>query len=217
MALFSLFPRPASSISSTSDKTAEYGVYKPAFVKTESFTDTKDRWMDPAVTYLRARDVAQGIGNNIYNADKNITRVEFTTLLVRMLDLKPGTGAPVEFKDADKIPAYAKECIDIASSYGLIEGYEGYFSPTDNITRQDMFVITHRALTITNILPATIPDKAVDFADFGNVSAYAQEPVTVLAKLGLIDGYEDNTIRPLTNTKRGECAQFLYNVLELDR
>lgn len=198
-------------------KTAEYGVYKPAFVKTESFTDTKDRWMDPAVTYLRARDVAQGIGNNIYNADKNITRVEFTTLLVRMLDLKPGTGAPVEFKDADKIPAYAKECIDIASSYGLIEGYEGYFSPTDNITRQDMFVITHRALAITNILPATIPDKAVDFTDFGNVSAYAQEPVTVLAKLGLIDGYEDNTIKPLTNTKRGECAQFLYNVLELDR
>lgn len=198
-------------------KTSVFGEYKPAYVEPQSFTDTKGRWMDPAVTYLRTRGVAQGVGDNVFNADSNITRAEFTTLFVRMMDLKAGPKAPIVFNDADKIPAYAKECIDIASSYELVEGYQNNFSPNDSISRQEMFVITYRALNKLNLLPATIPDKEVTFADLDTVAAYAKESITVLTKLGLVDGYDDNTVRPREYTKRGECAQFLYNVLELDR
>ena len=195
---------------------AESGNFEVYYANVQSFDDTKGRWMDNAARYLRARNVAYGIGNNLYAPDNNITRAEFTSLLVRMLNLELGDLTPTEFKDADSIPAYAKEAIDIASAYGLVEGYQGIFAPNDQITRQDMFIITYRALVKMEMIPAEAASEAT-FPDFADTSDYAKAGISVLSETGLVNGDENNRLLPKKQATRGECLQFLFNVLQLDR
>lgn len=186
-------------------------------VEVKSFDDTKGLWMDNAAKYLRARDVAKGIGNNLYNPYGQITRAQFTTLLVRMLNLELDGLTPVDFKDAADVPNFAKDAVAIASAYGLIQGYEGNFMPNAQITRQDMFVITYRALEKMDMIPADIQGEAPAFVDFDKTSNYAKDNITVLAKMGLIKGSDKKELLPLNQATRGECLQFLYNILMLDR
>ena len=195
---------------------AESGNFEVYYANVQSFDDTKGRWMDNAARYLRARNVAYGIGNNLYAPDNNITRAEFTSLLVRMLNLELGDLTPTEFRDADSIPAYAKEAIDIASAYGLVEGYQGIFAPNDQITRQDMFIITYRALVKMEMIPAEAASEAT-FPDFADTSDYAKAGISVLSETGLVNGDENNRLLPKKQATRGECLQFLFNVLQLDR
>lgn len=192
------------------------GDFQVQYVDVQSFDDTKGKWMDDAAKYLRARDVAKGIGNNLYAPDNNITRAEFTALLVRTLNLELDGLTPVEFKDAGSIPDYAKELIDIASAHGLIEGYQGNFAPNDQISRQDMFIITYRALSKMEMVPAQATADAT-FPDFADTADYAKAGISVLAETDLVHGDHNGNLLPKKQATRGECLQFLFNVLQLDR
>jgi hypothetical protein len=48
------------------------------------------------------------------------------------------------------------------------------------------------------------------FADSNSVPAWAEDGVKKLYSIGIINGYEDNTILPLNNIKRAEAAVMLY-------
>ncbi|HMM06125.1 MAG TPA: S-layer homology domain-containing protein [Clostridiales bacterium] len=199
-------------------KIYDFGQYKPAYVEAKSFGDTAGKWMDDAAKYLRVRNVAQGVGSNHYEPNRDITRAEFTTLIVRMLDIEAKDGNEKLFLDRTDIPSWANQSIKIAASHGIILGDDkGYFLPNHKITRQDMFLMTSRALETMHMMPATIPDTPITFTDFNTTSAYAKEAIEKLAKLKLVNGDNNNKLNPRSNATRGECAQFLYNVLLIDR
>lgn len=195
---------------------SETGDFVVHYADVPSFDDTKGKWMDDAAKYLRARNVARGIGDNLYNPDGNLTRADFTTLLVRMLNLKLDGLTPVKFNDADSIPDYAKDAIDIASAHGLIEGYQGNFAPNDQISRQDMFIITYRALVKMELLSDDVSAGKDSFPDFADTSDYAKNGIGILAETGLVKGDGDGYLLPKKQATRGECLQFLFNVLQLD-
>lgn len=198
-------------------KIFKFGEYEPIYIPAVSFNDTMGLWMDTAVKYLRIRDVAQGIGNNQYAPERPITRAEYTALLMRTFDLRVADGYKGAFKDTD-IPDYAKDYIDIAASHAFILGDgNGYFLPNDNITRQDMFILTYRVMLAMDMLPATIPNTPVTFKDFDQTASYAKDAVEVLAKLKLVNGDTNGYLNPTANTSRAESAQFFYNILSQDR
>ncbi len=191
-----------------------YTVEVPCGETVGSFDDCVGKWMDEATRYLRARGIAEGVGDNLYNPDGQITRAEYAALIVRTLELKDNGVAPKEFADEADIPEWAIDEVDIASSYGILQGDdEGKCNPNAKIKREDMLLITYRTLDIMGMIPETIPDRDINLNDIDDLSDYAAEEVTALFKLGFINGNDDGTLNPLGTSTRAEGAQVLYNVL----
>lgn len=98
-------------------------------------------------------------------------------------------------------------------SLGIVKGNENYnLNPNDNITRQDMFVMTARAMTITNMLPRISTRQWVAFEDWAQMAPYASANIQRLARLKLVNGFE-HRLEPTKFALRSEAAEFLTNIL----
>ena len=122
-------------------------VYKRQIVyNPKSFTDLGNHaWADDAITRLAARGIINGITATTYGPARNITRADFTTLIVRAFGFE---GEAASFADVSA-NAYYAETVGIAKTLGIVGGVnESDFAPTAEITRQDMMVIVARALDV---------------------------------------------------------------------
>jgi hypothetical protein len=99
---------------------------------------------------MGSRLIVSGTGNNNYEPDREITRAEFATIVVRALGLRAGSGTS-QFPDVTNNSWYAG-FIQTAVEYGLINGYEtGNFGPNDAITREQAMTIIARAMNQTKL------------------------------------------------------------------
>ena len=52
-----------------------------------------------------------------------------------------------------------------------------------------------------------------EFEDDENIPDWAREAVYMMYERGFISGYEDNTVRPMSNVTRAEAAAMIYNII----
>ena len=143
--------------------------------------------------------------------DQSITRAEFVTILVRALHLESDPNvAGVNFDDVLEGQWYY-EPIQIASSLKIVNGYNEYrFEPNRNITRQEI------AKIIAKAFESSIPfdGEAVNFTDV--TENWAKPFIDQVSMVGIVNGYKDNTFKPLNNATRAEAVKMLYNALHLE-
>lgn len=171
-------------------------------------------WAKKPIEVLASKGILKGISETEYAPQTNITRADFLYCLVRTL----GADAKADgnFDDIGKDAYYYKE-IAAARKLGITGGTgNNKFSPDAGITRQDMMVLTERALRMLNRLDAqgTASDLS-QFADKSLVAAYAVNGVASVVKEGLITG-SGGKINPRGNTTRAEAAVFLYRIYNND-
>ncbi|MDR1136209.1 MAG: S-layer homology domain-containing protein [Clostridiales Family XIII bacterium] len=167
-------------------------------------------WALPFLEELIAAGVISGRSDGSLDPKGEVTRAEFTKMLVLALDIKAG-GEAVVFSDDVKDGDWHKTFVDIASSNGLIQGISGTsFAPNNKITRQDLCVIMYRALAALNItLPA--PDGGV-FPDDGAIADYAKDAVSMLKQIGIVSGREDGRFDPEAYASREETAKIISGI-----
>mgnify|MGYP000829231835 CR=1 FL=1 len=117
----------------------------------------------------------------------------------------------LDFTDNDIIPQWAVPAVKAVYKEGIILGRvnddgTSTFAPYDNITRAEAMTILGRILPNNDDLP-NLP-----FADKNDIPQWAEEGVSKLYSTGIVSGYEDNTILPNNNMKRGEAATILYKI-----
>ena len=181
-------------------------VYNP-----KSFTDLGNHaWADDAITRLAARGIINGITATTYGPARNITRADFTTLIVRAFGFE---GEVASFADVPA-NAYYAEPVGIAKTLGIVGGVnESDFAPTAEITRQDMMVIVARALDKAGyVLDAS---ESPEFSDTAEVADYAKDAVQMLTASGIIAG-SNGKINPKGKTTRAEVAVILDRILFTD-
>ena len=86
----------------------------------------------------------------------------------------------------------------------------------ENITRQDAAVILYNALKISK--PELAQNNEIErllFNDSDDISSYAIHSVSVLNKLGVLNGDDNGCMKPLANTSRAEAAVMINKVLSL--
>lgn len=126
------------------------------------------------------------------------------------------------FVDEDTIPSWFLDSVLKAKALGIVEGSpSGNFNPNNKITRQDIFVMCHRALLKFDMLPVTPAETSRGstppaFIDWGMTAGYAKAPITELFKAGLINGVGGNKLNPTGFATRYQGSQFLYNILKMD-
>lgn len=59
-------------------------IYNP-----DVFSDVKNHWAKDFINNMGSRLVVNGVGNNNYDPDRNITRAEFAAIMVKVLGLEP--------------------------------------------------------------------------------------------------------------------------------
>ena len=199
-------PTPTQGPVSTPEPTA---TPEPNNEQSERFTDIDSvPWAKEAILSLAQRGVINGTSDTTYSPQNPIRRADFIMLLMRMLDLK---GEITESFDDVPKDKYYYESVALAKSLGIISGVgDNKFNPEGSITRQDMMVMTYRALSKLGMADMNTADLSV-FADSANVADYARESVSHLVGAGYISG-DNGNLNPIANTTRAETAVFLYKL-----
>ncbi len=101
---------------------------------------------------------------------------------------------------------WAEKQIDAWSNYGIINGYEGRFSPDNKITRGDFAVVLNKLMAYEK----TTENR---FADLGE--KYYTESILKLNKAGVMQGY-DGKISPEDSLTREEAAIMICRALGIE-
>ena len=164
-----------------------------------------DHWAHDAIVYCAENGIVKGRTDGTFDPEGSIKRDEVAAMLDRAFDA--AEIEKVAFKDVTE-GWYVKEVLSAAGK-GLFVGYpEGTFCPENAITRQDAMIVISRLLNVKG--------EAADLKDFKDANAvgsWAVAEVAGVVKAGVIEGYEDGTLRPTNNITRAEFAKIMFKVL----
>jgi hypothetical protein len=176
-----------------------------------SFNDIRGyEWAKKQIEVLAAKGIMNGRTEKQFEPSAGITRAEYIGALVRAL----GVTAHVEdsFSDVDKDSSYYNE-ISTAKKLGITNGTgNGYFRPEETISRQDMLVLTERALrSLKRINRAGTVKDLEQYVDKAELADYAVNGIASLVLEGLVEG-SGVRLDVRSDATRAEAAVLLYRV-----
>lgn len=182
-----------------------------------AFRDTANHWAEATVQDIGSRMIINGIGNQLFDPDRDITRAEFVAIVVRGLGIKPENAASA-FSDVKSIDWYAS-AIHTAVSYGLINGFEdGAFRPNDSITREQAMMVLARAMSITDLkakLQAKAPAEMLKtYQDADAVAQWAKIGIAECIEAGIVSGRSSTLLAPKAFMTRAEVATIIHKLLQ---
>ncbi|HCX03478.1 MAG TPA: hypothetical protein DHM42_03255 [Clostridiales bacterium] len=173
--------------------------------KEDSFSDINEHWAIDYIEGIMEKDVINGYPDGTFRPNNNVTREEFASLLVRVLDLEKNSDMTFE----DALNRWSTEDVSTAAYHDIVKGYnETSFGPADLITREQMAVMIARALGLE------AAEIEVEFKDIEDISQWAKPSVLSVLNKGLIEGYPDGSFRPKDYLTRAEAVKVLYFVME---
>lgn len=181
------------------------------------FADVNNHWAKAAVNNMGSRMVIDGVGNGSYEPDRDMTRAEFATAIVKALGLEPGKGAE-SFADVPSNTWYSGY-VKTAAAYGIIKGYsDTAFGPEDKITREQAMTMLARAMKITGLntgLTGSERDKLIGaYTDSSAVASFANDSVGQCIKTGVVSGRGNNLLAPKAYVTRAEVAAMIERLLQ---
>ncbi|QJD84616.1 endo-1,4-beta-xylanase [Cohnella herbarum] len=191
-----------------------FSKYAAAFVQVE-FTDLdQSAWAKTSIAALAARGIVKGVSAKSFAPNKEVTRAEFVQMLVQTLDLHAkNTGK--SFSDVKEGQWYY-DAIMSAHQLGIVKGkQDGSFGIQEKISRQDMVVMTYRALSAAGLKLQPIKEAAA-FSDAKVIAGYAQESVAAMQRAGIVEGMADNKFAPMATANRAQAAVILNQLLSLE-
>lgn len=166
-------------------------------------SDFWGHWAQGYIAQLMNEGVVQGDDQGRVNPENNITRAEFTAIVVRAFDFAPQTGSVAGFPDVAAGQWYYSY-FATARREGIVQGDDlGRANPSANITRVEATVILARVLDLP------VPTVTTNFADSATIPAWAASGVATMVDRGVVIGYPDGNFRPQWNLTRAEAFAML--------
>ena len=120
-------------------------IYIPSYI-TITFPDIEGHWAEDYIEDMASAGIIEGYEDDTFRPDDYITRQEVTTILQRVLKLKPKTDVSM-FADGDQIASWAVESVATMTAADIIKGYEdNTFRPEDFMTRAETTSLIYRAI-----------------------------------------------------------------------
>lgn len=165
-----------------------------------TFKDVGDttQYKDSIIT-LSTLGLIKGYEDGSFKPDSGITRAEFTTMIIRALDLEDERSKEVDVPFMDLLGHYARFNIMTAYEMGIINGFgDGDFHPDDEITYEQAMKIV--------VCTLGYGDKAVAYG------GYPMGYLTVGGQLGLTKEITAGNSEPAS---RGVIAKLIDNSLNV--
>lgn len=162
-----------------------------------------------------------------FKPDINITRAEFTEMIVKAQQLPFNYQGDLSFNDVSR--SYTNNLwdfryVETAARAGIVKGIQpGVFDPESNITRQDAAVIIAKALNLKLLTDRAKIEKGLTkyFKDYKDIDYYAAASVLAIAQKGFITGSpvdpkdksKGNNFNPKSFTLRGDAAIIVAKIM----
>jgi hypothetical protein len=182
-----------------------------------TFSDIQNNWAQKDIELLASKMLIAGKTETAYEPGSNITRAEFSALLVRALGLEEGVLSKGQFKDVDSAAWYAGS-IAAAVAENIIKGYDGsIFKPDNKITREEMAVMIVRAARVAGkedtLSDSEQKELLARFKDQQKISSWAASDAALTVKAGIVSGMPDGGFSPGSNADRAQSAAILKRFL----
>jgi len=179
------------------------------------FSDTASvqSWAGSAIAIAAAKGIVQGIGNNNYAPNANVTRAEFAAMLVNAYQLQDlnATNSFTDVKSSD----WFSNAVSSAVEAGIVNGETAKsFAPNATITRAEMATMAARALEVVKGYQVTTEDSNVltKFHDAAAINSTLTNGVALAASLGIVIGDNDN-FNPNASSTRAQAAVVMSRML----
>ena len=178
------------------------------------FTDTvKGAWYQGAVEYVYRNGIMTGTSATTFEPGTTLSRAMVAQILYN-LEGQPdiseeNLGYPYSDVDAE---AWYGDAVYWARINGVATGYEdNTFRPNRAVTREELAQMLYNYAQYKEIILPAVGDLS-KFPDGGKVSSWAQTAMKWATGLGVINGYEDSTLRPGGSTTRAEAASMILGL-----
>lgn len=191
------------------DRSGRYGLLR----YDKAFDDVPaSYWAHEAIRRMAARQIVQGVDGASFAPKRDVTRAEFAVLIVRALDLD--SAKPNPFRDVDARRAYAPAIAAVFEA-GIANGRsQDTFGPEDTLSREEMAVMLMNAYRFRTGSEASAAGKRADFKDVDDVGKWAQNAVSAVNNLGLMQGRGGDRFMPQATVSRAETAQVVSLLLD---
>lgn len=177
------------------------------------FKDAIPSWAKEDVAQAAAKLLVSGDNANIFGGNKNITRAEIISIVVKGLGILPDDSY-ANFKDVDAKSQYARE-IAAAKAAGLVKGRSGdTFDPNTLVTREELATILSNALEYAGKKNEANQGVLNKYKDNASVSSYAKSAVAFVVDQKILQGVSATKLDPQSNVTK---AQTVVTVMRLLR
>lgn len=180
----------------------------------KTFSDIKNTKYKTAVEALARRGIVDGMTDNLFCPELNVTRAQFTAIVVRALGLSEKSN--VVYNDVLKNDWFYNS-VAVAHNYGIIKGVsKTEFSPNGSITCEQAAIMISRVARLCG-MNTYVDEKETKqilshYSDFANASDSAFEALAFCCENGIIDN-NSSRLNPKKALTRGEVATMIYNML----
>ncbi|WP_348622603.1 fibronectin type III domain-containing protein [Paenibacillus polymyxa] len=189
-------PTPDTQAVQTSDVT-----------KTNRFNDIDRAFNKEKINALADMGIVKGTTDTLFEPSRAVTRIEFTSMLVRALNLPPEPDVSLSFKDINESAWYI-DPLKTATKDQIVRGFSRTsFAPDRVINREQA------AKMVNNVVKSTPQEEITTYSDTPQIVEWAKEDVLGLTEHNLIQGYPDGSFRPKQDITRSEAAEMIYNML----
>lgn len=174
------------------------------------FKDIEGVFSQKAIEELANRHIVKGTSDGYYSPYRELTRAQFSAMLVRSLGLEAkGTH---KFKDV-KVNDWFANDVQALYDAGIIRGVSATkFNPNGTLTRQQAALMLDRTL---DYLKVDKGSYTLNFSDADKISEEAKVAVASMQGLGIFSGKQGNNFDPYSNLTRAQMAKVLLNTLEI--
>jgi len=171
---------------------------------------------------MYAKGIMEARSNSVFGAYENVTRGEFATMIVKILDLPLNYSTNIQqmmFDDVRPVQVpnalWDYRYIETAARAGIISGIgQRQFAPGIYLTREQAATIIARALNYKLGTPEKdYQTLSKQFADVGQMDIYAVPSVQAVVKNKIMAGINENTFAPKANLNRADMAIIAYNIM----
>ena len=188
------------------------------FVETEApvgepFLDVNEGdWFYDAVAYAYENGLMDGVGGNRFAPNSATTRAQLVTILYR-LEGQPAVSGDLPFTDVEAGTWYTN-AVGWAAQNGIVNGVgDDTFAPGNDLTREQLVTILYRYAEAKGYDVSASADLA-GYPDGEEIQAYAREAMAWAVAENIIQGMEDDTLKPAGNASRAQIATILMRFCE---
>lgn len=176
--------------------------------KKNHFDDIDRTFNRDKINELADMGIVKGTTDKTFEPSRPVTRVEYTSMLVRALDLESQPLVNLTFQDIDETAWYI-DPLKTAIKDEVARGFsKTVFAPDRIINRE-------QAAKMTNNVVRSAPAQEVNvYSDSSKIVEWAREDVLGLTEHNLVQGYPDGSFRPKQDITRAEAAELIYNLLK---
>ena len=177
------------------------------------FTDVAEGdWFHDAVRYAYENGLMDGVGDGQFAPNATTNRAMVVTILYRLAG-EPAVSGDVGFTDAAPGQWYTN-AVAWAAQKGIVNGIsDTEFAPSGDLTREQLATVLYRYAESMGYDVSAQADLS-GFPDAGDIQSYATEALSWAVAEGLLQGFEDDSLRPGGTATRAQIATILMRFCE---